>query len=86
MNSDKYRVQTRYNNPPAIVERSGRLYRWVDSAAFHTLNQAKAARRADQRIIKICTPSEGALLVDRGAYPGRRFNVIVEPDSGSLAA
>ncbi len=76
-NKDKYRVQTRYNNPEAIVAHSGKTYRWVDSAAFHTLNAAKAVRRADQRIIKLCTRSEFAMLVDTR---GRRFNVAVSAD------
>lgn len=84
-NSDKYRVQTRYNNPAPVVAHSGKLYRWIDSAAFHTLGDAKSARRADQRIIKICTPSEGALLIDRGAYLGRRFNVIISADLAEVA-
>ncbi len=76
-NKDKYRVQTRYNNPEAIVAHSGKTYRWVDSAAFHTLNAAKAVRRADQRIIKLCARSEFAMLVDTR---GRRFNVAVSAD------
>ena len=79
-NADKYRIQTRYNNPAEIVAHSGKAYRWVDSAAFHTLNAAKPARRPEQRIIKICVPSEGAMLVDTGAYRGRRFNIMVSAD------
>ena len=76
-NADKYRVQTRYNNPEAIVAHSGKTYRWVDSAAFHTLNAAKSARRPEQRIIKLCTRSEFAMLVDTR---GRRFNIAVSAD------
>lgn len=77
--ADKYRVQTRYDNPP-VVAHSGKLHRWIDSSAHHTLSEAKKARAAHQRIIKIAVPSEGAMLVDRGAYPGRRFNVVIEAE------
>lgn len=75
-NEDKYRVQTRYDNPEAIVQHSGKQHRWIDASAHHTKSEAQRACRPDQRVIKLCTPSEGALLMDTGAYRGRRFNII----------
>lgn len=75
-NSEKYRVQTRYANPEAVVAFTGTTHKWVDSASFRTLNEAKKVVRPDQRVIKLCTPSEGALRVDG---QGRRFNTYVDP-------
>lgn len=77
INADKYRVQARYENPAEIVAHSGKTHRWIDRSAHHTKSLAKASRGEGQRIIKICTPSEVALMQDTGAYRGRRFNIIV---------
>ncbi len=79
-NSDKYRVQTRYANPQVIALQTGKAYRWVDSSAHHILSAAKSVRAEGQRVIKICAPSEGALLQDTQAYRGRRFNIVIAPE------
>lgn len=81
--SDKYRVQAQYANPEAVVRHSGKLHRYIDVYASHTLSEAKAWMKTyttDRavRIIKIATPSEGALRLDIQAYKGRRFNIMVE--------
>lgn len=81
--ADKYRVQTRFANPPEIAAHTGKTHKWVDVAAFHTLSEAKKACALEQRVIKLCTKSEGALLIDRA---GRRFNVCVSPAKQEVAA
>jgi len=78
--SDKYRVQTRYVNPPPVAAHSGRSHRWVDTSAHPTRGDANKVRQPHQRVIKICTPSEGALCMDVQAYQGRRFNIITDHD------
>jgi hypothetical protein len=84
--ADKYRVQSRVENPEAVRLHTGKTHKWVDVSAHRTLSAAKQARSADQRVIQICTPSQGALLVDTGAYRGRRFNVVVSADTIEVAA
>jgi hypothetical protein len=79
--ADKYIVQTRYNNPEPVVLHSRKLYVWADSSRHHTLSEAKKVRAPHQRIIKLTTPSEGALSMDSR---GRRFNAVVDPNPGTL--
>ena len=80
---DKYRVQTRYANPPEVAAHSGKTHKWVDVSAHHTLSDAKRVVLPHQRIIKLCTPSEGALRMDA---QGRRFNIFVSPSEEGATA
>ncbi len=78
-NKSNYRVQTRYENPPAVASHSGKTHVWVDVSEHPSKLQANRVRTPEQRVIKICSKSEGASLVSR-RYPGRRYNVVTSPD------
>ena len=77
-NRSNYRVQRKVANPEPVAKRSGISHRWIDVSEHQTKSEANRVRQIGQRVIKICSPSEGALLMSK--TDGRRYNLVTEAE------